>query len=110
MNERRSHLILMGLIVAALVGVALLALPGSPLQRTPTLGLDLQGGLEVVEKEAIREKGETVDEAGLDDAVTIINDRINGTGVSEPEIASRAATRSSSSCPASTTTSSARPT
>ena len=85
MNERRSHLILMGLIIAALVGVALLALPKSPLQRTPTLGLDLQGGLEVVKK-AVPEKGQTVDEAGLDDAVTIINDRINGTGVSEPEI------------------------
>ena len=85
MNERRSHLILMGLIVAALIGVAVLALPGSPLQRTPTLGLDLQGGLEVVKK-AVPEKGQTVDEAGLDDAVTIINDRINGTGVSEPEI------------------------
>ena len=85
MNERRSHLILMGLIIAALIGVAVLALPGSPLQRTPTLGLDLQGGLEVVKK-AVPEKGETVDEAGLDDAVTIINDRINGTGVSEPEI------------------------
>ena len=85
MNERRSHLILMGLILAALVGVALLSLPGSPLQRTPTLGLDLQGGLEVVKK-AVPEKGQKVDEAGLDDAVTIINDRINGTGVSEPEI------------------------
>ena len=32
------------------------------------------------------EKGQTVDEEGLDDAVTIINDRINSTGVAEPEI------------------------
>jgi SecD/SecF fusion protein len=84
-NERRSHLILMGLILAALIGVAVLSVPGSPFQRTPTLGLDLQGGLEVVKK-AVPEKGQKVDKAGLDDAVTIINDRINGTGVSEPEI------------------------
>jgi SecD/SecF fusion protein len=83
--ERRSHLILMGLIVAALVGVALLAFPGSPIHKKPTLGLDLQGGLEVVKK-AVPEKGQKVDKEGLDDAVTIINDRINGTGVSEPEI------------------------
>jgi len=84
-SERRSHLILMGLILAALVGVALLGVPGSPLHQKPTLGLDLQGGLEVVKK-AVPDKGEKVDKEGLDDAVTIINDRINGTGVSEPEI------------------------
>jgi SecD/SecF fusion protein len=83
--ERRSHLILMGLILVALVGVALLGVPGSPIHKKPTLGLDLQGGLEVVKK-AVPDKGETVDKQGLDDAVTIINDRINGTGVSEPEI------------------------
>src|SRR6266496_1522575 len=85
MAERRSHLILMGLILAALVGVVLLGVPGSPIHKKATLGLDLQGGLEVVKK-AVPDKGEKVDKAGLDDAVTIINDRINGTGVSEPEI------------------------
>jgi SecD/SecF fusion protein len=83
--ERRSHLILMGLILVALVGVALLAVPGSPIHKKPTLGLDLQGGLEVVKK-AVPDKGEKVDKQGLDDAVTIINDRVNSTGVSEPEI------------------------
>ena len=30
MSERRKHLVLVGLILAALVGVALLAIPGSP--------------------------------------------------------------------------------
>ena len=85
MAERRSHLILMGLIAVALLGAALLAIPGSPLHRSPTLGLDLQGGLEVVKK-AVPDKGQKVDKAGLDDAVTIIRDRIDATGVSEPEI------------------------
>ena len=85
MTERRSYLILIGLIIAALIGVAVLAIPGSPIQRSPTLGLDLQGGLEVV-KQAVPERGQEVDEEGLDDAVTIINDRINSTGVAEPEI------------------------
>ena len=46
MTERRSYLFLMGLILAALIGVGLLAIPGSPIQRSPTLGLDLQGDLE----------------------------------------------------------------
>ena len=45
--NRRPHLILVALIVAALVGVGLIAIPGSPLRRSRRLGLDLQGGLEV---------------------------------------------------------------
>ena len=45
--NRSPHLILVGLIVGALIGVAALAIPASPLYQAPTLGLDLQGGLEV---------------------------------------------------------------
>ena len=48
MNTRRGYLVLISLIVLALVGVGLFALPQSPLYKSPTLGLDLQGGLEVV--------------------------------------------------------------
>ena len=47
---RRAALIVVALVAAALVGVALLAIPSSPLHQKPTLGLDLQGGLEVVLK------------------------------------------------------------
>jgi preprotein translocase subunit SecD len=39
----RRHLVILGAIVAAVCGVVALAL-----FRTPTLGLDLQGGLEVL--------------------------------------------------------------
>src|SRR5262245_20627288 len=85
MKERRSHLALMGLILVALVGVALLAIPGSPVHRKATLGLDLQGGLEVVKK-AVPEKGQTVDSEGMDDAVSIIRSRIDSVGAFEPEI------------------------
>jgi SecD/SecF fusion protein len=75
----------MGLILAALVGVAILAIPSSPIHRKVTLGLDLQGGLEVVKK-AVPEKGQTVDEEGMDDAVSIIRSRIDSVGAFEPEI------------------------
>ena len=85
MKERRSHLLLMGLILVALVGVALLAIPGSPVHRKATLGLDLQGGLEVVKK-AVPEQGQTVDSEGMDDAVSIIRSRIDSVGAFEPEI------------------------
>ena len=39
---------MVGLLVAALVGVALLIVPGSPLHKGLREGLDLKGGLEVV--------------------------------------------------------------
>jgi SecD/SecF fusion protein len=85
MRERRNHLILVSLISAALVGVALLAVPGSPLHRTPTLGLDLQGGLEVVLK-AVPPKGHSLSSDDLDRSVSIMRNRIDRLGVSEPEI------------------------
>ena len=57
MTERRRYLFLMGAILAAVIGAALLEIPGAPLYQKPTLGLDLQGGLEVVLK-AVPEKGQ----------------------------------------------------
>ena len=57
MHTRRNHLILIGLIAAAVVGVALLGVPGSPAHKKTRLGLDLQGGLEVV-LQAVPPKGQ----------------------------------------------------
>jgi SecD/SecF fusion protein len=84
-SERRNHLILVALIVLALIGSAALAIPGSPVYRKPVLGLDLQGGLEVVLK-AVPERGETLQEADLDRSVEIIRSRVDKIGVAEPEI------------------------
>jgi len=84
-RERRNYLILMGAIVAALVGAVLLAVPGSPIYKKPTLGLDLRGGLEVVLK-AVPPKGHKLTADDLDRSVSIMQDRINRLGVSEPEI------------------------
>src|SRR6266540_728231 len=75
----------MGLIIAALVGVALLAVPGSPAHKKVTLGLDLQGGLEVVLK-AEPEKGQTFTAEDLDRSVEIMRSRVDKIGVAEPEI------------------------
>ena len=85
MTDRRKYLLLMGVIVIALAGAVLLAVPGSPIQRKPTLGLDLRGGLEVVLK-AVPPKGHVLTAADLDRSVSIMQNRINGLGVSEPEI------------------------
>ena len=85
MRDRKNHLVLVGLIVAALVGVALLAVPGSPFHKGATLGLDLQGGLEVVLK-AVPPKGHELTDDDLDRSVDIMRNRIDKLGVAEPEI------------------------
>ena len=85
MAERRSHLILLGLIIAALVAAALLAVPGSPIHKKAVLGLDLQGGTEVVLK-AVPPRGEQVTSAGMDTAQSVMRRRVDRLGVTEPEI------------------------
>jgi SecD/SecF fusion protein len=84
-SNRRSHLVLIGFIVAALVAALLLALPGTPVHKKPTLGLDLQGGLEVVLK-AVPPKGHKLTNDDLIRSRDIMADRINKLGVSEPDV------------------------
>jgi SecD/SecF fusion protein len=76
----RRHLLILLALVAALGGVVVLAF-----FRQPTLGLDLQGGLEVV-LEARPERGRELTQEDLDRSVEIIRDRVDKTGVAEPEI------------------------
>ncbi|MCW2977257.1 MAG: secD [Actinomycetia bacterium] len=84
-SDRRKYLLLMGAIVIALVGAILLAVPGSPIQKKPTLGLDLRGGLEVV-LQAVPPKGHTLTPDDMNRSISIMQSRINKLGVSEPEI------------------------
>jgi SecD/SecF fusion protein len=84
-SSRRSHLVLVCLIVLALVGTALLAVPSSPFHRGVKQGLDLQGGLEVVLK-AQPPPGHKLTSADLDRAVSIMRNRVDKLGVSSPEI------------------------
>jgi SecD/SecF fusion protein len=84
-STRRSHLVLIGLIVLALVGTGLLAVPGSPFHRGVKKGLDLQGGLEVV-LQAQPPPGHKLTPADLDRSVSIMRNRVDKLGVSSPEI------------------------
>ncbi|MFL5951320.1 MAG: protein translocase subunit SecD, partial [Gaiellaceae bacterium] len=85
MSDRRRHLTLLAFILAALAGVALLVIPGSPVHKKETLGLDLQGGLEVVLK-ANPPKGHKLTSDDLTRSIDIMRNRIDKLGVSEPEI------------------------
>jgi len=84
-SSRRSHLILVFLILLALAGTALIALPQSPWHRGVKKGLDLQGGLEVVLK-AQPPKGHKLTVDDLDRSVSIMRSRVDKLGVASPEI------------------------
>ena len=70
---RRAAVLVVALVAAALVGVGLLAIPGSPLERRPTLGLDLQGGLEVT-LQAVPPRDRELTKADLDRSVEIMRE------------------------------------
>ena len=84
MSRRNSYFVL-GLLAAALIGVALLAIPASPLNKEPTLGLDLQGGLEVT-LQAVPPANRNLTKEDLDRSVDIMRNRVDKLGVSEPQI------------------------
>ena len=82
MSDRRRHLTLLAVILAALAGVAVLAVPGSPAHQKATLGLDLEGGLEVV-LQAVPPKGQQVTPQGMSQALSIMRNRVDKLGVSD---------------------------
>jgi SecD/SecF fusion protein len=84
-STRRSNLFFILGVLVAIVGAALLAIPGSPLYQKPKLGLDLQGGLEIV-LEAQPPPGRELTDEDLDRSVTIIRERIDKLGVSETDV------------------------
>ncbi|TMJ95658.1 MAG: protein translocase subunit SecD [Actinobacteria bacterium] len=76
----RRHLWILLAVAAALIGVGVLAV-----FRSPTLGLDLQGGLEVV-LEAKAPPGHSITQDDINRSIEIMRSRIDKLGVSEPEI------------------------
>jgi len=83
--SRRTSIIVLGLLAAALVGVALMAIPASPLHKKATLGLDLQGGLEVT-LQAVPPPNRSLTKDDLSRSVDIMRNRVDKLGVSEPNI------------------------
>ena len=88
MKERRRYLLILGAILALLVGAALLAVPGSPAYNKRTLGLDLRGGLEVVLK-ALPPHGQSVTPQNMQTAQNVMVRRVNQIGVSSPNVATQ---------------------
>src|SRR3954453_2873904 len=82
MGTRRGHIFVL-LFVVGLVAVSAIVIAG----KETKLGLDLQGGLELVYEG--QPTGTTTEVSGedIEDSISIIEKRINKLGVSEPEVA-----------------------
>ena len=82
MTERRRSLLILllvfGLIAASAVVVS---------QKETKLGLDLQGGVQLVYQAQPTPQQPNVDQQALDRALQIMRDRVDAFGVSEPELA-----------------------
>jgi SecD/SecF fusion protein len=83
--SRRSHLTLVALLLAALVGVFFIGWSGSPIHKKLRQGLDLQGGLEVV-LQAQPPRGHVLTSDDMTRSVDIMRNRIDRLGVSEPVV------------------------
>ncbi len=82
MGSRRRHLFVL-LFVLGLVVVSALVIA----QKETKLGLDLQGGLELVYEGQPTEEGGEVTGGDIEDSISIIEKRVNQLGVSESEVA-----------------------
>jgi SecD/SecF fusion protein len=82
MGSRRRNLVVL-LFVVGLVAVSGLII----VQKETKLGLDLQGGLELVYQGQATRVDEEVSGEDIDQSISIIEERINELGVSEPEVA-----------------------
>ena len=77
---RRTTVLILLVVLALLVATGVLSY-----LRSPVLGLDLQGGAEVT-LEAQPQKGQTVTEEQMNQAVQILRTRVDALGVAEPQI------------------------
>jgi SecD/SecF fusion protein len=82
MGSRRRHLFVL-LFVLGLVIVSGIVIAS----KETKLGLDLQGGLELVYEGQPTGTGTSVSGQDIEDSISIIEKRINKLGVSEPEVA-----------------------
>ncbi len=82
MGTRRSHLLVL-LFVIGLVAVSAIVIAS----KETKLGLDLQGGLELVYQGQPTGTSNEVSGEDIEDSISIIEERINKLGVSEPEVA-----------------------
>src|SRR5215213_1846384 len=85
MGSRRNNLIVLGLVVVLLGVAAYLIFIRQPVAQSTQLGLDLKGGVSV-QLEGYQTDGSEVTREEMEQAVEVIQQRVNSLGVTEPEI------------------------
>ena len=98
MTERHRSLFVL-LLVLGLIAASLAVVN----QRDTKLGLDLQGGVQLVYEAEPTAQQPTVTPEALQRALDIMRDRVDALGVAEPELQRPVRTRSTSACRASRT-------
>src|SRR5687768_2314791 len=86
MTSRGRNLAILGVVAVLLVLAALVIVPGTPLSKDTKLGLDLEGGIELVYEGRPTPQVPEVTPQALDDAIETMRKRVDSLGVSEPEI------------------------
>src|SRR4249919_402221 len=81
MGKRRNSLIILAIVIA-LLGVSIWVIVTKP----PVLGLDLEGGTELIYQGRPTPQVPDVTPEDIDRAIEIIRQRVDSLGVSEPEI------------------------
>src|SRR5688572_29402360 len=86
MTSRNRNLSILAAVVALLVLALLVIVPGTPLSKDTRLGLDLEGGIELVYEGRPTPQVPEVTPQAVDDAIETMRKRVDSLGVSEPEI------------------------
>ena len=94
MSDRQRHGFVL-LLVAGLIAASVFVI----FTQKTRLGLDLQGGVQLVYQGEPSPQTPDVTQDALNRAVDIMRERVDQLGVAEPEIQTRAATRSPLDCP-----------
>ncbi|MGI8865199.1 MAG: hypothetical protein ACR2G1_00545, partial [Rubrobacteraceae bacterium] len=84
MSSRRNNIIILGIVIVLLGVAAYLIFFRQPVTEATRLGLDLRGGVTATLK-GTQETGEVTREE-IDQAASIIRQRIDQLGVTEPEV------------------------
>lgn len=86
MTSRTRNLTILGVVAVLLVLALLVIVPGTPLSKDTKLGLDLEGGIELVYEGEPTPQVPEVTPQSIDDAIETMRKRVDSLGVAEPEI------------------------
>src|SRR3954471_23101836 len=86
MTSRTRNFTILGIVAFLMVLALLVIVPGTPLSKDTKLGLDLEGGIELVYEGEPTPQVPEVTPQSVDDAIETMRKRVDSLGVSEPEI------------------------